>query len=219
MLEIKIPQSISEACKIQVELSKKVIEEDRFEKLEIVSAADLHYGSDKVFLGYVEMKYPEMVLVKKFMNILKPRDVWEYKSEFLCFSEGVYIVNFISNLKQKPDVLILDGHGIAHPRKMGLASYVGVICDIATIGCAKKLLYGNYDRERLKPYRGSFTEIKDKRGKVIAVALRTKDNTKEVFVSAGHKISLNTAKEVVLKLSKYRIPEPLRLAHIIAKNF
>ncbi|MCS7231770.1 MAG: endonuclease V [Elusimicrobiota bacterium] len=219
MVKLKLPKDTKEAIQIQLELAKKLILKDQIKKINKVAGVDIHYKDNKVILGYVKVNYSQGDIIEKLVVSFKPQNIWSYIPEFLCFSEGIYIVKFLDKLREKPDILILDGHGIAHPRKMGLASYVGVICDIATVGCAKNILYGSYDRKSLKLNRGSFVEIKNENFETIAVALRTKDNTKEVFVSAGHKISLNTAKEVVLKLSKYRIPEPLRLAHIVAKNF
>ncbi len=213
-----LPATVEEAIKIQKQLAKKVVTIDKLEKLSVVAGVDVHYNDEKVILGYAVVNYPEAKLANKIVKKYKKISTWDYKPEFLCFLEGVYIVQFIKDLETKPDILILDGHGIAHPRKMGLASYVGVVCDIPTIGCAKNILYGSYDRNKLARFRGSCVEIKNEFNETIGYALRTKDNVKEIFVSPGHKVSLNTAKEIVLTLSKYRTPEPLRIAHQVAKR-
>ncbi len=203
--------------KKQIELSKKIIEFDCFEKLEYVAGVDVHYFKDKIVVGYALVSYYDNQLVETRTEIFDKLKDLEYKSGFFCFYEGPYIVRFLKKIK-KPDVLLIDGHGVAHPRKMGLASYVGVVCDIPTIGCAKNLLYGNYEGPLVDPVRGSFVKVTNGK-KVIAYALRTKDNVKEIIISVGHRISLETAKEVVLKLCKLRIPQPLRIAHLLAKSF
>lgn len=216
---MKLPQNLSQAVEIQNQLAKKVIAEDRFQFVIHIGGIDVHYVYDSIILGYVVMKYPQLSLEHKTAKVFERIPMYEYRPEFLCFSEGIYIVKFLKELKTKPDILILDGHGIAHPRKMGLASYVGVVCDLPTIGCAKNILYGSYDRNKLAKFRSSYVEIKNEFNETIGFALRTKDNVREIFVSVGHKVSLNTAKEIVLKISKYRIPEPLRIAHHIAKFY
>lgn len=214
-----IPKNIDECIQQQILLSKKVVTKDCFEKIDTVGGIDVHYFGDNVVVGYTIFSYSEIRLIYSTVDILHKKYNFDYRPEFLCFSEGVYIIEFLSQHKQTPDVLILDGHGVAHPRKLGVASYVGVVLDIPTIGCAKSLLYGKYSRKNIKLSKGSFAEVKDENGDVIGIALRTKDNVKEIIISVGHKISLFTAKDIVLRLSVYRIPEPLRVAHILAKNF
>ncbi len=217
-MKVKIPENLVEAKRLQLELSKKVITKDVVKKINYVGGIDVHFKDQNVVLGYVVLLYPYGDIVGEKIKVFSIKYNFPYIPEFLCFSEGPYIIEFLDKL-DKPDVLILDGHGVAHPRRMGLASYVGVILDLPTIGCAKKLLYGKY-LSKLGTKRGSFTNIIDDETKeVIGYALRTKDNVKEVIISIGHKVSLNTAKDIVLNLSKYRIPQPIRLAHSIAKNY
>ncbi len=202
----------------QLKLSKKIIEFDDFKKLEFIAGIDVHYFDNGVIIGYAVFSYSQQRLIetkKCFLNKLP--SIQQYKPEFFCFYEGPYIIEFLKNIKI-PDILIINGHGVAHPRRMGLASYVGVVYNIATIGCANKLLYGSYDRNLLAKTAGSFVEIKDKENKVIGYALRTKQDQKEIIISSGTKVALKTAKDVVLKFCKFRIPEPLRLAHILAKS-
>jgi len=112
--------------------------------------------------------------------------------------------------KVKADVYFIDGQGIAHPRGCGIASHFGVETNTPTVGVAKTILVGK--AQEPPPKRGSFSPI-HYRGKVVGAVLRTKDNTAPIYVSPGHMISLNTALELVLKTSLYRIPEPTRLAH------
>jgi deoxyribonuclease V len=116
-------------------------------------------------------------------------------------------------IKIVPDVVMIDGQGIAHPRRFGIASHFGVLVDRPTIGCAKSLLVGVY--EEPKDEAGSFSYLYDS-GEIIGVALRTRDNVQPVFVSVGHKITLDESIEIVMKTVRgYRIPEPTRQAHLI----
>jgi deoxyribonuclease V len=217
-MNFEIPKNLSEAIELQKQISKKVVVKDIIKKIDYVGGVDVHYRDKEVILGYVVVSYPKGEIVEQKLKVFSYKFTFPYIPEFLCFLEGPYIIEFLEELNQKPDVLILDGHGIAHPRRCGLASYIGVIAEVATIGCAKKILYGKYSSE-LGLKRGSYVNIIDEiTTETIGYALRTKDNVKEIFVSVGHKISLDTAKNVVLTLSKYRIPQPLRLAHSIAKN-
>ena len=118
------------------------------------------------------------------------------------------------NLAITPDLILVDGQGIAHPRRMGLASHLGLFLDTPTIGCAKSLLCGSHEMPGDEP--GSYAEVVD-RGEIIGVALRTKLGVKPVYVSIGHKIDLQTAIHWVLECCRgYRLPEPTRLAHLAA---
>jgi deoxyribonuclease V len=116
-------------------------------------------------------------------------------------------------LEAKPDLVIADGIGIAHPRRMGIATHLGLILGIPTIGCAKSVLVGKYDEPDEIP--GYVSNLVDpKTGEVIGAALRTKPRVKPVFVSPGHLITLQESVEIMRQcMGRYRIPEPTRLAH------
>lgn len=135
-----------------------------------------------------------------------------YIPGYLAFREAPAILKALSRVKTRIDLLMIDGHGIAHPRRMGIASHIGVIKDIPTIGVAKSLLVGKFEEPGYK--RGSYSLLKDG-DEVIGVTLRTRDGVKPVFVSIGHRVSLDSAITITLKSTKgYRIPEPTRIAHI-----
>lgn len=133
-----------------------------------------------------------------------------YVPGLLTFREAPAVLAALKKLKHTPDAIMYDGHGIAHPRRFGIAAHLGVLVGLPTIGCAKSRLVGEYRQPG--PRRGSRTLLKDK-GETIGVVLRTRDNVKPVFVSVGHKIDLETAVDTVLACSiGYRLPEPTRLA-------
>lgn len=125
------------------------------------------------------------------------------------------MLDALGALKKQPDLILVDGQGRAHPRRLGIASDLGVILDKPTIGCAKSRLVGKYDD--LGTERGSTTPLIDK-GEVIGTVLRTKQGVKPIFISVGHMVSLATAVEMVMRctLPGQRIPEPTRLAHNVA---
>src|SRR5690606_14995086 len=121
------------------------------------------------------------------------------------------IIETYGKLSVKPDVLILDGQGTAHPRGVGIACHVGVLLDVPAMGIAKSRLYGSFEEPGTE--KGSWTPLTSREGECIGAVLRTKDRTKPVFVSPGHRIDLESALEIALACSSgLRIPEPTRLA-------
>ena len=148
-----------------------------------------------VFVGETEVKTP-------------------YVPQYFCFREGPPLLALVQaareSLPLQPDLIIMDGHGLAHPRRFGLACWVGVKTGVPTIGCAKQTLL-QYNGE-VEKTRGNYLLIEDE-NEALGAVLVTQDGIKPVFVSPGHKVSLQTAIEVVLRLaSRYRIPDPLRVA-------
>ena len=121
------------------------------------------------------------------------------------------------NLPVKPDLLVVDGHGIAHPRRMGIAAHFGVLANTPTVGCAKKVLCGKY--EEPGSVKGSNTPLVFK-DEVVGAALRTKNAVKPVFVSPGYLMDVPSSVDVIVQcIGRYRIPEPTRLAHVIVNRF
>jgi len=134
-----------------------------------------------------------------------------YIPGLLSFREAPVCIAAVEKLKLKPDVFIIDGQGIAHPRRLGLASHLGLFFDKPTIGCAKSRLTGQFEEPPLE--KGTYSLLKDK-DEVIGAVVRTRTNVEPVFVSVGNKCSLEDAIEVTLSCTtKYRLPEPTRLAH------
>jgi deoxyribonuclease V len=140
-----------------------------------------------------------------------------YISGLLSFREGEVILAAHTQLDRKPDVYIFDGQGIAHPRRIGIASHIGLWWDAPTVGCGKSRLTGAYVEPGVE--KGSFEPLMD-RGEQVGVVLRTRMNVKPVFVSPGHRATFDTARELVLRCAtRYKLPEPIRAAHNLAGAF
>jgi len=161
--------------------------------------------------AFVVMKYPEMEVVERAYEVTEVEI--PYYPGFLAFRELPLLVKTLKKLKHSPDLIVVDGHGVAHPRGLGIAAHLGVITKVPTIGCAKKPLYGKF-REPCTEKGCHEPVLHPKTEEVIGYALRTRKGVKPVFVSAGNLITNEEARELVLKLApKYRLPEPTRLAH------
>lgn len=211
--------SILEAKRIQEELSKKVSLKPVFSSLKeikTIAGCDVSYKENIVKASVVLFSLPKLNILEKIKTQILSKEIFPYIPEYLSFREGPLLIECIEKLKNKPDVTLFDGHGIAHPRKIGIATYVGVVLDIPTIGCAKNLLYGIYD-EPPPGVKGAYNFLKDPYGEIIGIVLRTREYVKPIFVSPGHKLDIEISGDIVLACCrKYRIPEPLRVAHKIS---
>jgi deoxyribonuclease V len=148
------------------------------------------------------------------MKVVERKVTLPYIPGLLSFREAPLIVAACEELSNVPDLILVDGQGIAHPRRLGLASHLGLFLDVPTVGCAKSRLCGKHKPVGEKV--GSYTELVDN-GDVIGAVLRTKVGVKPIYVSIGHKISLSSARKWVLNCCRgYRLPEPTRLAHLAA---
>lgn len=196
----------------QLELSKLVIEENKFNEIKNIAGVDVAYNdkSQRMVGAIVVLNAETLEVVEKSwheMDITFP-----YVPGLFSFREIPPILEAYKKLKIKPDLIVCDGHGIAHPKGIGMATHLGIELDVPTIGCAKKRLVGFYDKEKLGLERESQHAL-FWNNKKVGVALRTQSDTKPMFVSLGHKINLETAVDWVLKLcSKYRLPETTRQA-------
>lgn len=186
----------------QLKLAKKVIAKDAFENLELVAGVDCSYSRDGVIASIVVCDCKTMQVREKVFAVKKSSI--PYIAGFLAYREGPAISEAYAQLEQKPDVMIFDGNGILHPRRFGLASHMGVAFDTASIGIAKQLLVGEVN--------GNVVYI-DKEARAAVVV--TREKSKPVYVSPGHKISLKTSVEIVKRCMRFphKLPEPLHLAH------
>lgn len=170
----------------------------------------------QLYASVVLLSFPELEIVE-VASYAQVTD-FPYIPGLLAFREAPFIIKALDKLKIKPDVIVADGHGIAHTRKLGIASHIGVLTGYPTIGCAKSILVGKPEMI-LSSKKGSYVPLMWKE-EIIGNVVRTKDNVSPVYVSIGHKINLKKATEIVLACTKrHRLPEPTRFAHQYANQF
>ncbi len=208
--------SPSQAVALQYRLAAQVSRNSELIAPHFIAGVDISAGkTQEMATGtVVVLSYPELKVMET--QVVKGRLDFPYIPGLLSFRESPLTLAACERLSVTPDLVLVDGQGIAHPRRFGLASHLGLFLDTPTIGCAKSLLCGSHEEPGVEP--GSYAEIRDK-GETIGAALRTKPGTKPVYVSIGHKIDLQTAIYWVMKCCRgYRLPEPTRLAHIVAEG-
>jgi deoxyribonuclease V len=204
-----------EAVKIQEQLRAKVITTGRVKTPRLVAGADcaIDKTTNRIYVAVVVLSFPGLDPVETIT--LSDHLRFPYVPGLLSFRETPALLRAFAKLRHEPDVLFVDGQGLAHPRAAGIACHLGVLLDRPTIGCAKSLLFGSYD-EPGNP-RGAFSYLHNRHGQVIGAVLRTKEGVRPVFVSIGHKINLVRAVELTMACGKgFRIPEPTRQADILA---
>jgi deoxyribonuclease V len=163
----------------------------------------------------VVLEYPGLELVET--RAVRGNIDFPYVPGLLSFREAPLILRAFAQVTHTPDLIIVDGQGIAHPRRLGIAAHLGLFFDIPTIGCAKSRLCGTYSEP--ESAAGNFEELMDN-GESIGVVLRTKNNTNPLFISIGNKISIEDAIYWIMSCCRgYRLPEPIRFAHQAAGNF
>lgn len=208
------PKDISRAREIQDALSKEVKIVPLEGTLKLIAGADAAFQDDMIIAVASLYTYPELVPVHD--AVCKEKARFPYIPGLLTFREGHAIVSALNKLKAKPDVILFDGQGIAHPRGIGIASHIAVILDIPAIGCAKSRLVGEFEEPGNE--KGSRSNLYYE-GKRVGVVLRTRSNVRPIFVSPGHLIDIDSSIEIVMNcVSKCRIPEPLRRADRLSKK-
>jgi deoxyribonuclease V len=205
-----------EAVALQRELASRIDTRTPLAGCEWIAGADVSYSrfSNTLFAGVVVLAMADLSIVERQGVV---REVtFPYVPGLLSFRETPVLLDAFAKLKTEPDAVMIDGHGFAHPRRMGYASHAGLWLDRPTIGCAKSVLVGTYKEPGLKA--GAVTPLVEQ-GDVIGEAVRTKNRVAPVFVSVGHMIDLRSAVELVLASCKgYRIPEPTRQAHLFVNE-
>ena len=210
--------TVTEAAALQKSLRDQVVLQKPADfNMATVAGADISFNKYEttVYADIIVLNFPALT---PFSYALVQTEVtFPYVPGYLAFREIPALLKAWELLPQKPDVLIADGHGIAHPRRMGIATHFGVLTGQTTIGCAKKKLWGKYE---LPPdERGAHTHLYDK-GEVIGAVLRTRPNVKPVFVTPGNGLSVDDSLAIVQQcMGKYRIPEPTRKAHELVNQF
>ena len=202
---------VKEAFRIQKELSRKVVQTPSPKSISTIAGADIAIcvKKKKLVCGMILFSYPELEEIERVWTVSD--EVFPYIPGLLGFREAPCVIRTFSKLGGRCDMIMIDGHGLAHPRGFGLACHVGVLLGIPAMGVAKKCLYGTFSEPGLN--KGERTLMRGKDGEVVGAALRTRDGVKPVFVSVGNRADLDTSVAIALECSRgLRIPEPTRLA-------
>ena len=203
-----------DAIELQKKLASQIRLEDEPAEIRTIAGADMSIDAQTGmgFAGVIVFEFPSLREIER-VSVSAPL-TFPYIPGLLSFREGPILLKAFEKLKTNPDVLLFDGQGIAHPRRLGIAGHMGLILDRPSIGCGKSLLCGVY-REP-DPEKGAMTPLVldgESGPETVGTILRTRDRVKPIFVSPGHRISHRKAVDIVLQcLDGYRIPKPTRLA-------
>ncbi len=211
--------SYSQAVDLQKHLAHKVQFTPLKKSPKLIAGIDCAFSKNakKIIACVVVLKLPDFELIETATAVRKV--TIPYIPGLLSFREAPACIASVEKLKKEPDIFIIDGQGVAHPRRLGLAAHLGLFFDKPTIGCAKSRLIGKFEDPPLE--KGTYSLLKDKKSikretryEVVGAVVRTRTNVKPAFVSVGHKCTLDNAINWTLKCAiKYRLPEPTRLAH------
>lgn len=210
--------SSKEAIAIQKELATKVRLEPLAHMPRTIAGVDVsleRFGTE-LFAGIIVLSYPDLVVLDR--AVVKVPVAFPYIPGLLSFREIPGLLKCFEKLTINPDLLMVDGQGIAHPRRLGIAAHLGVLLDTPSIGCAKSRLYGTY----AEPTEAGETQpiIDPKTGEMIGTALKSKVRGKPLVISPGHRVTVEEALAIVTdSLRGYRLPEPTRRAHLLVNAF
>jgi deoxyribonuclease V len=216
-LEAAWPRAPAEARRLQQQMRANVIAEDRLGRVRIVAGVDAWSAPQgkRIWAAAVALALSGLELEES--AVACEQATFPYVPGLLSFREGPAALAALQSLRTSPDLLLVDGHGVAHPRRFGLACHLGLIAEIPTIGVAKSRLVGQYEMPGWD--RGDWTPLMDDE-ETIGAVLRTRPHTRPVFVSVGHRVSLATAVAFVLRCTpQFRLPEPIRLADRLSRSF
>jgi len=216
--------TIPDAREIQQFLRTQVILRSFYQPVRRIIAVDVSYSRFEklgfAVLGEFTCDYDNATGLYNIQDVLflKRNGTvgFPYVPGYLSFREIPMLIPLFEQIENPPDLILVDGAGIAHPRELGLASHLGVIFDVPTIGCAKSRLIGEFQEPSQR--KGCVSTLNMK-GKQVGIVLRSKDKVRPLFISPGHLTDVRTSSEIILRFcSKYRIPEPLRLVDAISKE-
>lgn len=210
------PATAEEATVIQQQLRGEIIAEDQLGPVQRVAGVDVGFeaGGTITRAAIAVLSFPELQLVEQ--AIARRPTTFPYIPGFLSFREIPAVLDAFAQITTPPDLLLCDGQGIAHPRRMGIAAHLGLLVDLPSIGVGKSLLVGKHDE--VPEERGAWQPLRH-RGETVGAVLRTRVGTKPLYISLGHRISLLTAIDYVMRCTtKYRLPETTRHAHKLASG-
>lgn len=206
-----------EAIALQKKFASQVITNTAIDlaSVQLIAGVDVSVKNNVSQAAVVVLTYPELEPIE-IVRAQQPT-AYPYIPGLLTFREGPVLEEAFVKLEHEPDVFVFDGMGQIHPRKIGIASHMGLWLDKPTIGCGKTHFIGDYEQPGNK--KGDYNDIIYK-GERIGVVLRTRDNVKPVYISVGHRTDLASSIELILAVTpKYRLPHPIRLAHNAAGEF
>jgi len=202
-----------EAARVQTDLRKRLVLTWDAQPIGTIAGVDVSIKTESARAAIVVLRYPELTPLEAV--IADTPLVFPYIPGLLAFREGPAVLAAWSTLQNKPDLLMFDGQGIAHPRGIGIASQLGLWLERPTIGVAKSRLYGRH--MEVGPQRGDRADLLDRNGNIIGAVLRMREKTNPLYISPGHLIDVQHATEFVMACSAgYRLPEPTRWAHKVA---
>lgn len=210
------PETAAEAIALQKLLAPRIETADRFDKVETIAGIDVAfpYGGKVTRAAVQVLSFPALDTIET--SVIEEPTRFPYIPGLLSFREAPGILAALAGLKTHPDLLMFDGHGLAHPRRFGIACHVGLLTDTPAIGVAKSRLTGAHEEPGTK--KGSRTQLSDG-DEEIGTVLRTRERVRPVYVSVGHRIALDTAVEITLACAtRFRLPEPTRLADKLSKQ-
>jgi deoxyribonuclease V len=201
-----------DAKEIQQDLRRHLVVEPLEQGPGVAAGVDVSIREGRATSAVVLLSFPDLEVVDA-ATADRPAS-FPYVPGLLAFREGPVILDALGKLNLDPDVLVFDAHGFAHPRRMGLATHLGILLDLPSIGCAKSRLCGSHEEPGQD--KGCWTPLRDD-DEVIGAVVRTRDGVRPVFVSIGHRVDLESSVNLVLALaSRYRLPETTRWAHRVA---
>lgn len=206
----------SEAVKLQKELRKKIRLQDHPSKITLIGGADISYNkfSKVVYAGIVVLNLSDLTEVSR--SVVVSETSFPYIPGLLSFRELPPLLKAWEELPVKPDVMMLDGHGIAHPRRFGIACHFGLVTGVPAFGCGKSLLTGKHGEPGENPGESCSLDDKDEK---IGLVVRTKKKTRPIYASPGHLVSFEDCLSLVMQsVTRYRIPEPTRQAHLMVNQ-
>lgn len=211
--KLRWPEGKSAAFALEEELRERIIIEPLSIEPRLVAGVDAAFFGDKIVGAACLFTFPELKKVAEAHRVVIVK--FPYIPGLLSFREGPAVIEALRALPDKPDLLIFDGQGIAHPRGLGIASFVGAALDIPSIGTAKSRLIGTYSEPG--PRKGDVSPL-NYEGHTIGAVVRTRNNTRPLFVSPGHRIDVKGSVDIVLGMvSRFRLAEPVRCADKLSK--
>jgi deoxyribonuclease V len=208
--------SPKEAAALQKALARAVVIQPLPSRFKVIGASDISYSkySESLIAVIVTFRWPGLDPIESVHHVC--RAAFPYVPGLLAFREAPPLIEAYGKIRQKPDVMLCDGQGIAHPKKVGLAAHLGLFLRIPTIGCAKTRLCGEHEKVTL---RKGFSKPLLLDGEQVGLVFCSRDGVKPIYISPGHLADIHSSKRIVSRcLRRFRIPEPLRLAHIEANR-